>query len=110
MMLSGITILFEPLKNKQNQKGCELFPWMKRLVDESKDKLYTAAKLAIIGNSLDLLWSEGSVDVEPIIESKLRLPLNEDNYVAFKNRVKKKQVNCLSWRQCRGDLFRQAAY
>jgi len=60
---------FRAVKERQNRKGLELYPWLKGLVNRSDDPLFTAVNLAIIGNSLDVNWSGGSVEVEPIIES-----------------------------------------
>ncbi|MDQ7783638.1 MAG: ARMT1-like domain-containing protein [Desulfomonilaceae bacterium] len=62
---------FRSMKDRQNEKGMQLLPQLRNLVKESDDPLSTAANLAIIGNSLDLMWSGGSVDVEPLVRKEL---------------------------------------
>ena len=74
---------FEVVKERQNRKGLELYPWLKGLVSRSNDPVFTAVNLAIIGNSLDVNWSGGSVEVEPIIESKLKRPVSSPGYEEF---------------------------
>ena len=51
---------FQVLKNRQNERAMALYPWLKTLVEESKNRLRTACHLAIIGNSLDVIWSGGT--------------------------------------------------
>lgn len=80
----GDSDAFRALKDKQNQKGLQLYPWLRRLVSEAEDSLSMAANLAIIGNSLDLMWSDGSLEIEPIIKDKLRKPLPQETCLAFK--------------------------
>lgn len=78
---------FKSMKQRQNQKGLDIWPWLMSLVDESDDPLYTAANLASIGNSLDLMWSEGSVDVEPWIREGLNRPVPRRNFLALKRKL-----------------------
>lgn len=78
---------FKSMKERQNQKALEIQPWLTSLVNESDDPLYTAANLAAIGNSLDLMWSEGSVAVEPWIRAGLKSPVPRKNFLALKKRL-----------------------
>ncbi len=78
---------FKDLKNRQTRKALELYPCLKSLVADSSEPLRTAALLAIVGNSLDLLWSEGSVDVEPIIEANAAKPLSDGDFEIFQRRL-----------------------
>ena len=79
---------FHALKKKQNEKAMKLYPWLKTLVEESKNRLLTACHLAIIGNSLDLMWSGGSVEVEPIIRQQLSKPMLYDRFVDLEKRIR----------------------
>ena len=65
----------------------DLYPWLKKLVAESADKFRAATKLAIIGNSLDVLWSEGDIEVEPIIRRQLRKRAFSQKFDEFKERL-----------------------
>ncbi|MFH1117134.1 MAG: ARMT1-like domain-containing protein [Pseudomonadota bacterium] len=79
---------FRSMKDKQNEKGMELLPWLRKLVKESDDPLSTAASLAVIGNSLDLMWSGGSVEVEPLLRKKLEKRLSPEYLLLLENRLK----------------------
>jgi uncharacterized protein with ATP-grasp and redox domains len=78
---------FKNLKAKQNQKGLELYPWLKELVEASEDGLQTATNLAIIGNSIDVMWSKGSEDIEPAIRDKLENSVPRKNFADFRKRL-----------------------
>lgn len=69
---------FRALKDRQNRKGMELYPWLTELVSEAGDPMSMAINLAVIGNSLDILWSEGSVEIEPVIYEKLKKPVPQE--------------------------------
>ena len=83
---------FKSMKARQNEKGIQLYEWLKSLVDESEDPLPMALNLAIIGNSLDLLWSEGCVNVEPIIRDRLSTPVPADNVLALTKRLQSSEL------------------
>jgi len=80
---------FKSVKERQNRKGLALYPWLKGLVNRSADPLLTAVNLSIIGNSLDVNWSGGSVEVEPIIESKLQRPVSSESYATFRQSLER---------------------
>jgi len=83
---------FRTMKDKQNEKGRELVPWLRHLVQESDEPFSTAASLAIIGNSLDLMWSGGSIDVEPLIRNKLEKRLSRKYLRLLESRLKESRV------------------
>lgn len=83
---------FKSMKARQNEKGMQLYAWLKSLVNESDDPLSMALNLAIIGNSLDLLWSEGCVNVEPIIRDRLGTPVPADNVLALTERLQSSEL------------------
>jgi len=49
---------FYALKLEQNKRIMEVYPFLERLVDEAPDPLYTAVKLAILGNAIDVMISD----------------------------------------------------
>jgi damage-control phosphatase, subfamily I len=83
---------FQAMKERQNARAMELYPWLKKLVEESKDRLYTAAHLAIIGNSLDVMWSGGSIEVEPLIRQQLCKPILSESFVHLERRLQSSRV------------------
>lgn len=91
---------FRTWKDRQNQKGLGLYPQLKSVIRDSPDPLATAIKLAIIGNSLDLMWSEGSVEVEPLIRDKLSNPLSAEHLTAFKEWISRSRLILLIGDNC----------
>jgi uncharacterized protein with ATP-grasp and redox domains len=83
---------FQSLKDNQNEKGLQLYSWLQALVAEADDSLNVAINLAIIGNSLDLMWSRGSVDIEPVIDDKLEKPLPRESYQDLKRKLQSSKL------------------
>lgn len=72
-------------KAEANRMALSLYTQMKRLVDQSSDKLSTACKLAIIGNSLDLGPNFEHGGLENIIKIAGTCPLAVNHYKQFQN-------------------------
>ena len=78
---------FQSLKVHQNKKGLEFYPQLQNLVCQADDPIFEAIKLAIIGNSLDIIMSGGSTQVERMVLEKIRLPIPEDRLLALKKKL-----------------------
>ncbi|MGD8973799.1 MAG: hypothetical protein PVJ56_10905, partial [Desulfobacterales bacterium] len=63
-------------KSNQNQRILKLYPYLKKTVNEATDPLYTAVKLAMLGNSLDLMVPDNSLTIENSISDKINAPLS----------------------------------
>ena len=96
---------FKAMKKRQNARATELYPWLKKLVEESEDRLYTATHLAIIGNTIDIMWSGGSVAVEPIIRQQLRNPIVSESFVDLKRRLQSSRVILILGDNCGEIVF-----
>lgn len=83
---------FKSLKERQNRKGLQLYPRLKTLVDESDDPLYTATKLAILGNSVDVIWSEGADAIEQVIRDKKNIQLHQANFRNLRERIERSRL------------------
>jgi len=83
---------FQVLKKRQNERAMALYPWLKTLVEESRNRLRTACHLAIIGNSLDVIWSGGTVDVEPLIRQQLCKPVLHDRFLNLEKRIRETRL------------------
>ncbi len=83
---------FKELKAEQNQKGLELYPHLKQLVLKSADPLFTAVQLAIQGNGIDLMVSDRSIDVEKVLDKELQQPINENAFLAFRDKLEKARL------------------
>jgi hypothetical protein len=88
----GTSDPFRSLKDEQNRTALELRPWLKSLVDASPDPFAAAVKLSILGNSMDMIWSEGSAKIEPIVLERLNAPLPEDRVAELKRRVQESRL------------------
>ncbi len=83
---------FSELKEQLNAKAMELYPWLKELVGSSDDRLETAVKLAVMGNSLDLLSSDFTADIETLIQEHLANPLDPTQFERFQKKLGEAQV------------------
>lgn len=80
------------LKSEQNKRIMEAYPFLKRVVDEAHDPLYTAVKLAILGNAIDVMINDKRLDIENLIEEQLEMPLSRTMYGEFEKRVKESRL------------------
>jgi uncharacterized protein with ATP-grasp and redox domains len=78
---------FFSLKSEQNKRVMEIYPLLETLVDKASDPLYTAVKLAILGNSIDVMIHDSIEDIEKSINKKLEAPLSTEMYGRFKKRL-----------------------
>ena len=83
----GSADIFDFEKSNQNKKIMAMYPVLKEMVNESRDPLYMAVKLSILGNSMDLMVADPSVTVEKSIADKVKLPLSHENYTKFRMRL-----------------------
>ena len=79
---------FSKEKSNQNEKIMDLYPYLEKMVNADPDPLYMAAKLSILGNSMDLMVADPSVTIENAISEKAKLPLSDENYSQFKQQLK----------------------
>ena len=76
-------------KTESNRAALAVYPRLKQMVRQSADSIYTACKLAIAGNSIDLGPANFEhSDLDGIIDTALEYPLAVDNYDRFLNRLR----------------------
>jgi len=85
---TGSSDPFRLVKSNQNKKIMDLYPILKQMINEAADPLYTAVKLAILGNSLDLMVADSAVAFENSIKDRVDAPLPLEIYSAFKQQLK----------------------
>jgi len=78
---------FQALKVEQNRTGQSLYPTLKKLVRKADDPLQAAVKMAIMGNAIDLMVSDRTLDVEKTLVEGLQQPWPEKPFVAFKKKL-----------------------
>jgi len=85
---TGSSDPFRLAKSNQNKKIMDLYPDMKQMVNEAVNPLYTAVKLAILGNSLDLMVANSAVTFENSIKDRVDAPLAFEIYSAFEQQLR----------------------
>lgn len=82
---------FHDLKAIQNKKIMEIDPFLKQILDEASDPLHTAVKLAILGNTIDLMMGDRPTDIENSIKENLKASIPEKTYSNFREDLKKSE-------------------
>jgi hypothetical protein len=85
---TGTSDPFRLAKSNQNKKVMDLYPILKQMVHEAADPLYTAVKLAILGNSLDLMVADSAVTFEDSIKDRVETPLSRKIYSTFEQQLR----------------------
>ena len=85
---TGSSDPFRLANSNQNKKMLDLYPVLKQMVNEAVDPLYLAVKLAILGNSLDLMVTDPAVTFEDSIKNRVDALLALENYSAFEQQLK----------------------
>lgn len=80
---------FRQEKAESNRVALAAYPQMKQLVDKSADRLFTACKLAIVGNSFDLGTDFKHGGMGRILEDAISYPLTVNDYDKFKSALTK---------------------
>ncbi len=74
-----------------NTQALALLPVLEKMVDASAEPLYTAAKIAILGNSMDIMMPGGLSSLEKFIREKLEAPLSREAFEQFCRQVSSAQ-------------------
>jgi uncharacterized protein with ATP-grasp and redox domains len=85
---TGSSDPFRSAKSNQNKKIMDFYPDLKQMINEAVDPLYTAVKLAILGNSLDLMVADSAVTFENSIKERVDVPLSRKIYSAFEQQLR----------------------
>ena len=80
---------FHDLKAIQNKRIMEIDPFLRQILDEASDPLHTAVKLAILGNTIDLMMGDRPTDIENSIKEKLKTSIQEKAYSNFREDLKR---------------------
>ncbi len=83
---------FSTQKEEQNEKMLGLYPRLRERLERSSDPLFTAIKLAIIGNSIDFMMSDEPKSLEESIINKLNSSLPPREYAAFVKQVERSRL------------------
>ncbi len=81
--ITGMDDPYKEIKKRDNEHALNLLPNIKNDIENSKDKLLTAIKVAIAGNIMDFA-AHLDYDVEKTIEKNLKSDFAIDDYKRFK--------------------------
>ncbi|MBU4484110.1 DUF89 family protein [bacterium] len=84
--VTGIEDLFKNAKIESNKVALSLYPHLKDILSKSKDRMLTAVKLAVVGNTIDYgtrFHSDGSNDIDIEDEIKKIMESEFDNTNSF---------------------------
>ena len=87
VMKVGAPDPFQSVKSNQNKKILAMFADLKQMVNEAADPLHMALKLAILGNSLDLMLADSAVSLETSIQTRIKAPLAPEVFSEFKRQL-----------------------
>ena len=85
---TGSSDPFRLVKSNQNKKIMDLYPVLQQMINEAVDPLYMAVKLAILGNSLDLMVADSAETFENSIKDRVDAPLPFEIYSAFEQQLR----------------------
>lgn len=86
--LMGIDDPYKEVKRQSNDLALELYPRLRQMLEEYEDRLYTALKIAVAGNVIDL-GIRRSFDVEGELRYSLDTGFSKDHYDVFKEKLQK---------------------
>jgi uncharacterized protein with ATP-grasp and redox domains len=89
--ITGIEDPYHDVKIKYNKAAMKLYSKLEKIVRNSADRLYSAAKIAIAGNVIDFgvhLTGRGSLDLEDVIEEIKKIPISHDDFHIFAEDLK----------------------
>jgi uncharacterized protein with ATP-grasp and redox domains len=74
-------------KSNQNKKIMEQLPVFEKMIEMSPDPLFMAIKLAILGNSLDLMVADTPLTLKNTITERVNAPLSKEIYSNFRQQL-----------------------
>ncbi|MDP8226906.1 MAG: ARMT1-like domain-containing protein [Candidatus Celaenobacter polaris] len=89
--ISGVEDPYENLKNQNTDEALHLVPFCENLISESTDPLFTAIKLAIAGNVIDLAIHQ-NIDIPSEIKTIIHKEFAINDYELFKSRLEQSKT------------------
>ncbi|MFS8501659.1 MAG: ARMT1-like domain-containing protein [Caldicoprobacter sp.] len=86
--LMGVDDPYKEVKKQSNDLALELYPRLKQMLDEYEDRLYSALKIAVAGNVIDL-GIRRSFDIEGELRYSMEAGFTKDHYDRFKQKLGK---------------------
>jgi len=77
---------YKKVKEHDNKMALNMYPWLKKIVEVSDDRLFTALKLASAGNIIDYALNQ-TIDVEKTVLEVLEKEFALNDYSKFKKHL-----------------------
>ena len=94
---------YKKVKNESNQKVKNLYPHLKKLVNDADDPLLMAVKLAIVGNVIDF-GTTNRFNLEDMIDTAVKKHFVDEAYPQFKKTLEQAK-NILYLADNSGEIF-----
>jgi len=89
--ITGSKDPYKKVKDKSNEIAKKDYPYLKKLVLKSDDKLLMAIKLSIVGNVIDF-GTINRFNVNDMIENAVKQEFDESSYMHFKHVLKRSET------------------
>jgi uncharacterized protein with ATP-grasp and redox domains len=86
---TGVADPYREARARANAEALSLYPRLKEIVRSSAEPLLTAAKIAIVGNIIDLGAYGHEYDVEAALEQLLHRPFARDDFAKFREALRR---------------------
>ncbi len=89
--ITGIDDPYRDIKKACNRAVIKLYPEFEKIVSDSKDRLYAAAKIAVAGNVIDFgahITGGETLNFEKVIDEIKKIPLAHNDYRVFEEDLK----------------------
>jgi len=70
----------------------QIYPWLKELATSASDPLYNSVNLSIIGNSLDAMKYEKSMDLKSLIQERMKIGIFKPTFDEFCRKLSKSNL------------------
>jgi uncharacterized protein with ATP-grasp and redox domains len=87
----GIEDLYKGDKSEQNTKALAVYPQLKEMVDQAKDRLKTAFLIAATGNIIDL-GAHADFNVEGILRDFSTISFAKDDFEVFRDQLNRSKT------------------
>ena len=82
---------YKDVKERSNQKAKNLYPYLKKIVNEAEDPLHMSIKLAVVGNVIDF-GTSNRFNVEETIDRAIKKEIVDNAYPHFRKILEKSET------------------
>lgn len=83
----GVSDPFSGVKEEENARALELYPFFKQSVLQAEDPLFSAVNLAIMGNRVDIMVLDRLDDLKEVIAQNPLHPVSKEAFETFRQKL-----------------------